>query len=321
MTRDVSTIGPLNIDLLIWGAGPPNWESIPSWDGPAEMKLTAAGSVGYTVNNMAKLGIDVLVTSCVPADPLGDFIISVLKSTGVNCEMVQQIPDTLTGIAAYMLLFGNRKRPLAYRMPTHQAWPQSFSPEEKDHFLDARLIHNGGYLHFTTVWHGFTRDLFKEARARGLMTTMDPQFPLFAMASPWMTALEDVLPYIQYLFCDEHEAHMLTKEPDLPRAASILLEAGPETVIIKQGADGSTVHRKDGKHHQEAIRLGELVDSIGAGDTYDAAFILGLLEGWPLEKCALFASIAAGFTVTGVGGTETMPTRAQVEAELVRRSR
>ena len=46
MTRDVSVVGPLNIDLLVRGDGPLNWEAVPTWDGPADMELAAAGSVG-----------------------------------------------------------------------------------------------------------------------------------------------------------------------------------------------------------------------------------------------------------------------------------
>ena len=44
MPHDVSVVGPLNIDLLIRGEGPSNWEAIPMWDGPADMEMTAAGS-------------------------------------------------------------------------------------------------------------------------------------------------------------------------------------------------------------------------------------------------------------------------------------
>jgi 2-dehydro-3-deoxygluconokinase len=319
MTRDVSVVGPLNVDLLITGDGPPDWESIPAWDGPAHMEMTAAGSVGYTVADMARLGLKVAVSSCVPDDPLGAFIVNALERNGVDTRWVRKVPDTVTGIGAYILLFGSRKRPLAYRLPTHEPWPQDYSQAEVDELLDAHLLHNGGYLHFKSAWYGFTVELFKEAKARGLMTSMDPQFPLFAMEPPWMPPLEGVLPYVDLLLCDEHEARNITAREDMDEAARQLLNAGPEVVVIKQGADGSTVYRGDWQYHQPAIKLGELVDSIGAGDAYDAAFLLGTLEDWSLERRALFASITAGFTVTGVGGSETMPSRDRIEKEMTAR--
>jgi len=318
--RDVSVIGPLNIDLLMTGDGPANWEAIPTWDGPASMEMTAAGSVGYTVRNLARLGLKAAVSSCVPDDALGAFIIDSLRRDGVDVTPVQTVPGSLGGIGVYMLLFGSRKRPLAYRLPTHPLWPQQLSADMVDDLLNARVLHNGGYLHFKEAWHGLLVDLFRAAKERGLMTTMDPQFPLFAMQPPWMPALRDMLVYVDILLCDEGEAMNITGQADLHDAARVIRDAGPQTVVIKQGAHGSTVYREDWQYHQSAIVLGDLVDSIGAGDAYDAGFILGALEGWPMERCALFASIAAGFTVTGVGGSQTMPTRDRIEAEVAVRS-
>jgi 2-dehydro-3-deoxygluconokinase len=320
MTRDVSVIGPLNIDLLITGDGPANWEAISTWDGPASMEMTAAGSVGYTVRNLARLGLNAAVSSCVPDDPLGDFLCETLRLDRVDVSAVQKVRDTLGGIGVYMLLFGSRKRPLAYRLPTHPLWPDRYTPAEIDNLLHARLLHNGGYLHYEGAWHGYMAELYKEAKVRGLMTTLDPQFPLFAMQPPWISALDDILPFVDVFFCDESEARSITAKADVNEAGSQLLEAGVQVVVIKQGADGSTIYRSGWQYQQPAIVLGKLVDSIGAGDAYDAGFILGVLEGWPLERCALFASVAAGFTVTGVGGSETMPTRDRIEAEMALRS-
>jgi sugar/nucleoside kinase (ribokinase family) len=316
MKWDISVVGPLNIDLLITGDGPPNWEALTDWVSPATMEMTAAGAVGYTVQNLARLGLKVAVSSCLPDDPLGAFVLDALKRDGVGSDFVQQVPETVGGMAVYTLLFGSHKRPLTYRLPSHDLWPLRYTPAEVEALLQARLLHNGGYLHFEGAWHGFTVELFQEAKARGLITTMDPQFPLFAMEPPWLPALADILPFVDLLLCDETEARNITDQVELDEAARRLLEAGPKTVVIKQGPEGSTVYRPDYRYTQPAVKLGEVVDSIGAGDAYDAAFLLGTLEGWSLERRARFASIAAGFTVTGVGGSQTMPSRAQIEAKM-----
>jgi len=307
MTRDVSVIGPLNIDLLINGDGPQNWESIPTWDGPGEIEMTAAGSVGYTVSDLSKLGLNALVSSCVPDDAMGAFIVESLKRDGVDTGGINVIPDQKAGIGVYMLLFGSSKRPLVYRMPTHQPWPQKYAPEDLEELFNCRLIHCGGYLHFRDVWHGVTVEIFKEAKKRSLLTSLDPQFPLFPLELPWMAELQDLLPYIDIFFCDETEARKITSLTDLDDCARMITDAGPETVIIKKGLEGSSIYCGGNFYQQEAVKLGELVDSIGAGDAFDAGFIYGTLQGWKIEKTALFASVAAGFTVTGVGGSNTFP--------------
>ena len=318
MPRDVSVVGPLNIDLVIKGDGPSNWNALPTWDGSAQMDMTVAGAVGYTVQNLARLGLSVAVSSCLPDDPLGLFVADTLRRAGVDTASVQQIAGTLGGIGVYALLFGNRKRPLIYRLPTHPLWPTEFAPAEVDRLLDTHILHQGGYLHFKEGWHGALLDLFKAANTRELITSLDPQFPLFAMPRPWISALADVLPYIDIFFCDESEARSITGVQNLELAASFLLSAGARMVIIKQGADGSTVYQQNWEYHQAAIVLGAVEDTIGAGDAYDAGFLYGTLQGWMLEDRALFASIAAGFSVTGVGGAQTMPELLVILTEMDR---
>jgi sugar/nucleoside kinase (ribokinase family) len=313
MPWDVSVIGPLNIDLLIVGEGPHSWEQIPHWDGPAEMEMTAAGSVGYTVRNLARLGLKVRVASCVSDDALGTFIEETLRNEGVDTGGVLRVPGTLAGIGVYMLLFGSRKRPLTYRLPTHDPWPANFSSTQADELLDARCLLIGGYLHFKQMWHGQCVDLAREAQKRGLLTVLDPQFPLFDWKRPWLEALADLLPSIGVLFCDEHEALRTTGQSNIDLAAQDLLAAGPKTVIIKKGAQGSNLYRAGYQYQQPAIKLGAVIDTIGAGDAFDAAFTYGLLQGWDLERCSLFASVAAGHTVIGRGGSETMPGVQKIE--------
>ena len=318
MPRDVAVVGPLNIDLVIIGEGPSSVEELTRWEGPADIQMTAAGSVGYLVQDLACLGLDVGLVSCLPDDPLGVFVLDTLRRAGVHTDRLRLTPGTVIAIGAYLLLFGSRKRPLAYRLPTHDPWPLAFDAADFDYLLDARLLHCGGYLHFDSVYHGATTDLFRRAKARRLITTVDTQFPLKPLPRPWLAAMADILPYVDVLFVDEREARNLADRDDLAEAAAILREAGPATVVVKQGSEGARVFTAQGAIHQAAVRVAPLVDSIGAGDAFDAAFLLGLLEGWPLERTARFAAVTAGFTVGGVGGSAAMPTRAHVEAYMAR---
>jgi 2-dehydro-3-deoxygluconokinase len=313
---DVAVVGPLNIDLLIIGEAPRSFDELRRWEGPADIQMTAAGSVGYLVQDLARLGLRVGLVSCLPDDPLGAFVLDTLRRAGVDTTRVRLVPGTVGAIAAYMLLFGSRKRPLTYRLPTHEPWPLAFEPGDLDYLLDARLLHCGGYLHFDSVYHGATTDLFRQARARGLVTAIDTQFPLKPLPLPWLPAMADVLPYVDVLFADQRETRSLAARTDLAEAAALLREAGPPTVVVKQASEGSSVFTAEGSLYQPAVQVAPLADSIGAGDAFDAAFLLGLLEDWPLERTARFAAATAGFTVGGVGGSSAMPTREQVEAYL-----
>lgn len=316
MSVDVSLLGNLNVDLTILGNGPENWDAIFHYAQAANVQLTAAGTVGYTSQDLAKLGLQVQVISTVSDDPFSVFILNTLKRSGVGTSQIQIEAGKDSGMAIYMLLFGDRKRPAAYRMPTHNPWPQHLSPRQMDAILNARLFHSGGYLHFKDHWHGIVVEIYKEAKRKGLMTSMDPQFPLVPLDPPWMGAIEDILPFVDFFICDENEAVNLTNLKDLNDAAKMLLSKGPQTVVIKKGSQGSTLYQSGWVYHQPAVILGEVLDSVGAGDAFCAGFIYGTLQAWSLEKRAAFASTAAGFTVLGVGGTDTFVSLDRILEEL-----
>lgn len=316
-SHDISVIGPLNIDLIMSGEGPRNWDAIATWDGPAGMEMMAAGSIGYTAQNLARLGLSVGVSACLSDDPLGTFIVETLRAVGVDTSLVRMIPNTQVAIGVYMLLFGSRKRPLAYRMPTHDQWPLVFTPDERARLLQARALHCGGYLHFQAAWHGALVDLYRDARAMGMITTLDPQFPLIALAPPWLPALGDLLPHVQVLLCDEHEARGITGLQRLEDCAARLRDAGAKTVIIKRGEHGALLYTPDGDVlTQPAVTLGAFVDSIGAGDAFDAGYLYGMLQGWDARICARFAAVAAGFSVTGIGGSNAVPSVERIREHM-----
>ncbi len=318
MKNDVTVIGPLNVDILVRGEAPRELTVLTGWAGPAEVELAVAGSVGYTVQDMAKLGLKVSVSGCVADDVFGPVILRQLDQNGVGTDWVTTVKGTSSGIGVYVLAFGSRKRPLFYQLPTHDPWPPRYDERQVERMLSSRLLHNGGFLHFQQMYESDIVELFSRARGRGLITSVDSQFPLHPMKPPWMQVMRRVLPSLDVLFCDEHEARGLTGNEETEGAARILLDSGVRTVVIKQGEAGSDVFQQGWHHHEPAFHAGELVDSIGAGDAYDAGFLAALLEKRPLQECARMGSICAGCTVTAAGGWAGMPDRKTAEGMLRR---
>ena len=148
MSRDVTTIGPLNVDLLITGQAPAAVEELLRWAGPSHVVLAAAGSAGYVTQDLAHFGLQTGIVSTVADDPFGDAVQRVLREAGVDVSQVGRAANTLSGIGVYMLLFGSKKRPLTYRLPTHAPWPRRFTQEQVDYLLGGRHVHCAGYLHF-----------------------------------------------------------------------------------------------------------------------------------------------------------------------------
>jgi sugar/nucleoside kinase (ribokinase family) len=89
----------------------------------------------------------------------------------------------------------------------------------------------------------------------------------------------------------------------------LLYREGIKTIAIKLGAKGVLVKDKEVMEQLPAIRPKVIIDSIGAGDAFDAAFIQGLLEGKDIKTAGMMGVLAASMSIEGIGSTENFPTR------------
>ncbi len=314
--RDIGLIGPLNVDLILTGQAPERNEELVRWAGPSEVQLCAAGSAGYIAQDLARFGFRTSLVSTLAGDPFGDAVLRILSAEGLDTTHVTRQAGTLSGIGIYMLLFGSKKRPLTYRMPTHLPWPKPFTAEQRQFLLEEhRHLHCAGYLHFPDMWNDELAEIFREAKGKGLTTSLDPQFVLMLVQTPWLEPLEAVLPYTDLLLLDEDEARTIARQDDLHQAAQFLQRQGPKTVVIKSGPRGSLLCENQILSECPAVHLPEeeIVDSIGAGDAFDCGMIYGFLKGWDPTRSQKFATQAAASTLRAAGGTNSL---APVEALL-----
>ena len=318
MMLDVVTVGSLNVDLLITGSAPTDLDELTQWIGPSDVTITAAGSNGYATLAFAKLGLRTGVVSVLADDTFGDLVQREMVQAGVDVSHLTRLPGTRSGIGIYLLLFGNKKRPMTYRYPNHFPWPNPLSQADRDFLLSGRHIHCAGYLHYSEMWNDDLAKLYRAAQAGGLTTSFDPQAMLTHYAGAWIDPVREILNYTDLLLVDAHEALHLAGSDDLITAALVLQQAGPRIVVIKNGSHSTFVCSKEGSFQQpiSVVPEEEIADSVGAGDTFDAAFVTGFLSGWPIERCAKFASAAAASSLHGAGAVSSLASRQELEQQL-----
>jgi len=299
----VGALGALNIDIILHGTAPSNPEELRSWIGSSQITFLTAGAVGYFSLNFAKLGCDVHLVSVIADDPFGRSIVSSLKKAKIRTEHILIEPNTESGIGIYLLLFESPKRPMTYRLPTHHAWPPHLALAATKYLLDTDLVHCGGYLHFPDLWNGEVANLLAKAKRRGLVTSLDPQFPLSPLDPPWLRVLKPLLSHTDILFIDESEALGVSGAGTLEGAMKILPKIGVSRIAVKLGEKGCLVFDEERWIHQPAIKPAIFVDSIGAGDSFDVGFLYGILRGYKPQKAAELATYAASKTIEGVGAT------------------
>lgn len=311
MDKRVLVIGPVNADVMCIGNYSGDWANNHQWQAPADISFSIAGSSGYTVQDFCKFGNNTSIAANIGNDHFGKAIAEGFKALGIHTDDLL-VCEGNTAVGVYWLMYGNKKRPLAYDMSSFAPWTVS---EDLSDYLSYDLIHIGGYLHYPQMFFGRTTDVFKLAKKHNITTSIDTQFPLVQQGclTPWIENMLDILPYTDVLVCDQEEARSLVAKQDLRDIANEILALGVKVVVIKQATDGSLVFGSERSFHQPMIRVGETVDSVGAGDAYGAAFMSKYILGESLDDCALFAAVAAAFTVTKAGGIAAVPSSQQVQ--------
>jgi ribokinase len=150
-----------------------------------------------------------------------------------------------------------------------------------------------------------------EARRRGVTTILNPA-PAFPLS-------DDLLRLVDILTPNETEAAMLSGLPvttpeEAERAADALIARGAGAVVITLGAAGALLRQGGRTAMVAAVRAGPVVDTTGAGDSFNGAIAVALSEGKTLEEAIGFACAVAGLKVTRAGAGAAMPTRAEVDA-------
>jgi sugar/nucleoside kinase (ribokinase family) len=317
---EVAVIGPLNVDLIVAGDAPRDIATLRHWLGLSEVTLTPAGAAGYPAQVFQKLGLQTGLLSIIADDPLGGLLRRGLSDTGIDISRLRVTQGELTQLAIYMLLFGDKKRPLTGRRSTHQPWPDPFDDDDIRYLASARLIHVAGYLHYPWMWNDQVPNLLRQSRANGQMTSLDPQFPLYSVEGRWLPGVERLLPYVDVLLLDQDEARNITGLDDLDKAVQMLAECGPSIVVVKCAADGSLIYHAGERIEQPAHVVGEdrVADVVGAGDAYDAGFLAALLRHRSLADAAKIGSAVAAISLQGHGAANAMTPNDTIERLIER---
>lgn len=121
-----------------------------------------------------------------------------------------------------------------------------------------------------------------------------------------ITKVDIVLPGIS-------ECEFLFGETNPEKACTKLLSMGPKIVAIKLGKEGCIVADNNNIQRVKGMVIENVVDSIGAGDGFDAGFITGILNKWDIKECGRLANDVGAFVTTVRGDIEGLPTLREIK--------
>jgi len=165
----------------------------------------------------------------------------------------------------------------------------------------ARHLHVASYFLQTKLQPDLPA-LFQRARLMGLSTSLDTNYD----PSEQWCGFDDLLSVTNVFLPNEAEAKSLTAAENAEEAAN-RLKVRVEAAAIKLGKDGALGISQSQKIQVKSIPV-KVVDTVGAGDSFDAGFIYGYLNGWELEKSLRLACVCGALSTQAAGGTTAQPT-------------
>jgi sugar/nucleoside kinase (ribokinase family) len=308
--KRVLVVGELNVDLIV--SGLPSLPELGQELVCTGLLRVLGSSSAIFSRALAGLGARVGFMGKVGDDENGRFMVDQLRELNIDTSEVIVDPGTQTGITISLTYPGEKAQ------ITYPGSIADYRLEEvkQEAFAGYEHLHMASMFLQAGLRPGMPH-LLRRAKALGLSTSLDPGWD---PAERWGEDLFEALRAVDILFLNEHEAKALSGNGSAPAGEALQQIAallGPGGVALcKLGAGGAMMAAK-----RELVTVGAhrvpVVDTTGAGDSFDAGFVFSaVVEGRPALEALEFANACGAIAVTRVGGASSVPRAADVEEFL-----
>ena len=289
---DVTIAGELNLDLILYGLPvelPAERELLAE-----RMMLTLGSSSGIVAHNLAALGGRVGFISRIGDDQLGQIAVDRLETARVDVSKLRRSAGAATGLT--VILQRESWRQIITYLGTIAEL--TFDDLDLEYLADARHFHFCSY-YLQSALRPRVPDLFRALKHAGLTISLDTNDD---PDDSWAGDLQEVLQYVDVFLPNAREARKIAKTDDLEEAV-VRLSAMVPVLVVKLGANGAMAQRGKDRVMCPPIEV-EVVDPVGAGDSFNAGFLAQYVRGADLATCLAFGNLAGAFSATRAGGTE-----------------
>jgi sugar/nucleoside kinase (ribokinase family) len=292
---DILVAGEINPDLILTGDVTPEFDQVEKLVDSAT--LTIGSSSAIFACGAARLGLKVAFIGVCGEDIFGRFMLEEMRKRAVDISNVIIRKDGQTGLSVILTSGVDRA------ILTHAGLMSALQPTDiPDSLLrQTRHLHVASYFLQTNLQPGLPA-LFRRARQLGLTTSLDTNYD---PSEEWI-GFDELLSVTDVFLPNEKEALSLSREVNVDMAAN-WLAARVGVAVIKLGAAGAMGVRVGQSVRAASIPV-NVVDTVGAGDSFDAGFLYGYLQNWELEKSLRFACACGALSTQKAGGTEAQPT-------------
>ena len=290
---DVTVAGETNLDLILYGL--PEQMPIERELLATGFEMTLGGSSSILAHNLAILGSRVGFQTEVGDDESGRIALQYLAEAGVDLSRGPRRRDKKTGIT--ILLPHGEKRHIL----THPGVMADLTVQD----LDLNYLADAGHFHLSSLFlqrglHPGLPAFLQKLKAADLTVSLDTNDD---PADLWDDKLlESVFPHIDVLLPNEEEVLRIAKRSTLDQALATLSSRIP-LIVVKCGRRGAIVQQGPRRTNIDPIQVPP-VDTIGAGDSFDAGFLHRFSRGASPVEAAAFGNLTGALSTLRAGGVE-----------------
>lgn len=303
----MAIVGNLNVDQWVSPV-----ERFPRWDEELlveHVRLELAGTAGYILLAWRALGLPATVVSTVGDDTFGHFLLDELRRLGASEAGISIIEGADSPLGMIFIGSGGERSIFAL-LGAHADLDIDRVERHDDEVRQATEVFLCGSYLLPKLG---PRDLLpyaKALRARGQLVAFDPSWDPAGWSAENRDATLALLDEVDVYLPNDIELMRLTGTSTWEAALDAVGGRAGETVI-KRGAEGA-VFCFGFERVAVSGYLVEAVNTIGAGDVFDAAYLYARRQGWPPVRRLRFACAFAALVVSQTGA-RTYPDATAVE--------
>ena len=296
--KAISVVGSIHMDFIIFTDRFPKPGETITGKG---FEMQPGGKGANQAVAVARLGKEVYMIGRVGDDYVGDQLIRNLKENKVNTFHVFKTPGVHSGIALITVDSKGENTIVVAPGADNYLLPKDIDDAEES-LKKSKILLIQYEIPPKTIQYAV-----KKAKNLGLTVIVNPAF---VRKLP-----NEFYKYVDILTPNRLEALEITGEKTVLEAGRKLLKMGVGTVVITLGAEGALVFHGKGHFKIPAVKV-KPVDTTGAGDAFNGALAVAILEEKSIEEAVKFASAAAALKVTKPGAQRGLPSREELESFL-----
>ncbi len=273
------------------------------------ISLHSGGCAMSAAIDMAKIGIDTAILGKVGNDSFGEFLKNTLAENRVNTDGLRVDPKVQTS-ASVVLSDSQGERTFLHCIGANG----TFSEKDIDWTVieNSKIVFVAGSFLMDTFDGVHCANVLKRCKAMGKTTVLDTAWD---SKGRWMTLLEQCMPYIDVFLPSIDEAMALSGKDSPEDISTVFFDKGVGKVALKLGGRGCYLQENKGDTGNIVPPYKvKAVDTTGAGDSFCAGFIAGLVKGMDFISCGRFANAVGAHCVSELGATTGIKSMAEILA-------